>query len=178
MMVFNGRKQWVRAGVLAFGLGVLLAAGLAGGCAEQKSDPRSASQGGAMAMASLYDRLGGRPAITAVVDDFVGRAAGDPKVNFTRKGVQGAEWAATPDNVAHLKAMLVEFVSMAAGGPVKYTGQDMKTAHSGMKISNAEFDALAMDLKASLDKFKVPSREQKELLGAVEGTRKDIVERM
>src|SRR5262245_28688391 len=63
---------------------------------------------------SLYERLGGKPAITAVVDDFVGRAASDPKVNFTRKGIPGAEWQATPENVAHLKAGLVDFVTMAA----------------------------------------------------------------
>ena len=182
MMKLKGRMHAARAGTVAVGLVIGAGlAGLAGGCAKQNSEATCASTchatGGAMAMPSLYDRLGGKPAITAVVEDFVGRAAGNPKVNFTRKGT-GAEWAATPENVAHLKAMLVEFVAMASGGPVKYTGQDMKGAHAGMKISNAEFDALAMDLKASLDKFKVPEREQKELLGAVEGTRKDIVERM
>jgi hemoglobin len=124
----------------------------------------------------LYDRLGGEPAIKAVVDDFVGRAAGDPKVNFTRKGT-GAEWQATPENVAHLKSKLVEFIAMASGGPVKYTGRDMKRAHAGMGITSAEFDALAADLKASLDKFNVPAKEQGELLGAVAGAKKDIVER-
>jgi len=124
----------------------------------------------------LYDRLGGQPAITAVVDDFVGRAAGDTKVNFTRKGT-GYEWQATPKNVAHLKGKLVEFIAMASGGPVTYTGRDMKSAHAGMKISGAEFDAPAADLKASLDKFNVPAKEQGELLAAAAGTKKDIVER-
>ncbi len=125
--------------------------------------------------ASLYSRLGGEPAIKAVVDDFVGRAASDPKVNFTRKGIAGAEWNPSAENVAHLKAKLVEFIDMASGGPQKYTGKDMKTAHKGMKITSDEFDALAADLKASLDKFKVPAKEQSELLGAVAGTKDQIV---
>ena len=76
-----------------------------------------------------------------------------------------------------IRKLLVEQVSEATGGPVKYTGRDMKRAHAGMGITSAEFDALAADLKASLDKFNVPAKEQGELLGAVAGTKKDIVER-
>lgn len=125
---------------------------------------------------SLYDRLGGEAAIKAVVDDFVARAAGDPKVNFTRKGTD-VEWQATPDNVAKLKKHLVQLVGMVTGGPQKYEGRSMKEAHQGMKITDAEFDALAADLKATLDKFKVPAREQMELLKIVGSTRGDIVEK-
>jgi hemoglobin len=131
--------------------------------------------GGGSAKKTLWERLGGEPAVTAVIDDFVGRAASNPKVNFTRKGTPN-EWQATPENVALLKKRLVQFVSMASGGPLKYQGQSMKNAHTGMKITNAEFDALAADLKASLDKFKVPDDLQQELLQAVGSTRKDIVE--
>ncbi|MBI1849866.1 MAG: group 1 truncated hemoglobin [Planctomycetes bacterium] len=124
---------------------------------------------------SLYERLGGEAAITAVVDDFVGRAAGDPKVNFTRAGT-GHEWAATPENTAHLKKLLVQFIGMVAGGPKHYEGRDMKSVHAGMKISNAEFDALAGDLSASLDHFSVPTKEQQELMALVGSTRAEIVE--
>ncbi|HEY7087497.1 MAG TPA: group 1 truncated hemoglobin [Tepidisphaeraceae bacterium] len=124
----------------------------------------------------LYDRLGGEPAIRAVVDDFVTRAAADPKVNFTRKGVPGREWDATPTNVEHLKKMLVEFIAVNTGGPQKYSGRDMRTTHKGMMITNAEFDAIAADLKASLDALKVPAQEQSELMAIVGTTRKDIVE--
>ena len=112
---------------------------------------------------SLYDRLGGEAAIKAVVDDFVGRAAGNPKVNFTRKGTN-KEWAATPENVARLKMHLVDLVGMVTGGPQKYTGRSMKDSHAGMKITADEFGALAADLKATLDKFQVPAKEQMELL--------------
>lgn len=123
---------------------------------------------------SLYDRLGGEPAIRAVVNDFVDRSAPDPKVNFTRKGTP-KEWQATPESVRQLKDRLTEFVAQAAGGPQKYTGKDMRTVHTGMRITDAEFDALAGHLKASLQKFNVPQREQDELLAVVGSTRKDIV---
>ena len=53
----------------------------------------------------------------------------------------------------------------------------MATAHTGMQITSAEFDALAADLAASLDKYKVPAKEKNELLTAVAGTKKDIINR-
>jgi hemoglobin len=134
------------------------------------------SKAGGMQGKSLYHRLGEEPAIRAVVDDFVARAASDPKVNFTRKGVPGAEWQATPENVEKLKVRLVQFIGQATGGPQKYAGKDMKTTHKGMKITNAEFDAAAADLKASLDTLKVPAQEQSELMAIVGGTRNDMVE--
>jgi hemoglobin len=126
---------------------------------------------------SLYDRLGGEAAIRAVVDDFVPRAAADEKVNFTRTGIAGHEWQATPENVQRLKERLVQFIGVATGGPLKYEGKDMVTAHKGMQITNAEFDALAADLKASLDTLQVPAAEQKELLEIVGSTRGAIVEK-
>jgi len=126
---------------------------------------------------TLYDRLGGETAIRAVVDDFVPRAAADEKVNFTRKGTAGREWQATPENVEKFKERLVQFIGVATGGPQKYEGQDMGTAHKGMKITDAEFDALANDLKLSLDKRNVPQKEQKELLEIVGSTRGVIVEK-
>ena len=140
-----------------------------GGCESMGS-----SKSSMMEKKPLYDRLGGEPAIRAVVDDFVGRAAGDPAVNFTRAGT-GHEWAATNANVKHLKEMLVQFIGMATGGPQKYMGKDMKSAHAGMMITEAQFNALAGDLKMSLDHLKVPMAERDELLAVVATTKKDIV---
>ena len=71
--------------------------------------------------------------------------------------------------------MLVEQICQATGGPCKYTGKDMKTAHPGMNIKEADFDALVEDLKKSLDKFKVGAKEQSELLGALGPMKRDIV---
>jgi hemoglobin len=104
---------------------------------------------------SLYERLGGKPAITAVVDDFVANVAADNRIN--------GRFART--DVTRLKQLLVEQICQGSGGPCKYTGRDMQTTHKGMNISDAEFTALVDDLVKSLDKFKVPAKEKQDLLG-------------
>ena len=119
-----------------------------------------------MAQGSLYDRLGGSAAITAVVNDFVARCAGDSRIN--------PKFART--DVARLKAMLVEQVSNATGGPVQYTGRGMREAHRGMQVTASEFDALVQDLVATLTQFNVPEMAQSELLGILGPLRSDIVE--
>jgi len=114
---------------------------------------------------SLYERLGGKDAITAVVDDFVGNVAADKRINgFFAK-----------TDIARLKRNLVDQICQATGGPCTYTGKDMKTAHKGMGITDADFNALVGDLKMSLDKFKVPAKEQGELLGALGSLKPQIV---
>lgn len=114
---------------------------------------------------SLYDRLGGKPAIAAVVDDFVGRVAADTRINGKFANA----------NIPRLKSQLVDQICQASGGPCTYTGRDMKSAHAGMGISGEEFDALVGDLVATLNKFKVGDREKNELLGALGPMKKDIV---
>lgn len=106
---------------------------------------------------SLYARLGGKPAITAVVDDFIGNVAADSRINGRFANA----------NIPRLKMQLVDQICAASGGPCTYTGKDMVSAHKGMNIRSAEFDALVEDLVKSLDKFKVPAKEKGELLGAL-----------
>jgi hemoglobin len=119
-----------------------------------------------MEQRSLYDRLGGNEAVVGVVEDFVGRAAADSRIN--------GKFART--DVPRLKAMLVEQVSAATGGPGPYTGRAMRETHDGMGVTAGEFDALVGDLVATLDKFNVPTTEQTELLGILGPLRSDIVE--
>jgi hemoglobin len=119
----------------------------------------------------LWTRLGGEPAVKAVVHDFVGLAASDPKVDFTRGGKYGPDAAA----MASLEKLLVELISTVSGGPLKYEGRPMKTVHQGMAITNAQFDALAGDLGIVLRKLKVPAKEADELLAIIASTRKDVV---
>jgi len=121
---------------------------------------------------TLYDRLGGKKAITAVVDDFVGRCAADSRIN----GFFAAT-AADPKRLAKFKGNLVDQICEAAGGPCKYKGKDMKTAHQGMGISTADFNALVEDLSASLDKFKVAEADKNTLLGVLGPMKADIVEK-
>lgn len=126
-------------------------------------------------MKSLWDRLGGEPAITLVVDDFVTRVAKNPSVNFTRKA-EGTEWKATPNELATLKKHLVQWISSVTKGPLKYEGKSMADIQAAMRITNSQFTALMLDLKASLEKLKVNPLEQDELLSTISGFRKDLVE--
>ena len=144
-------------------ISVLAAAGLAacGGKARGTDQP-----GGAGASASLYDRLGRKDAITDVVKDFVEqRVAKDDRIKAYFAGV----------DIPGLEAKLADQICEASGGPCKYTGKDMKTAHAGMNIKDADFGALVEDLKASLDQFHVGAGEQSELLGALAKMHDDIV---
>jgi len=147
----------VAPGLVILGLGVAVS-----GCYTMEPSP-----GAVMTEQSLYDRLGGKPAITAVVDDFVGRVAADNRINGKFANA----------DLPRLKMMLVDQICQASGGPCTYTGRDMKTAHAGMGINGSEFDALVRDLVATLNKFKVPEREKNELLAALGPMRNDIVER-
>ena len=126
----------------------------------------------AQAPKSLYDRLGGRTAIVAVVDEFVANCAADARINKFF-----AATAADPKRLARFKDNLVNQVCEAAGGPCKYTGRDMKSAHAGLGISNADFDALVEDLTKALDTFKVAKADQNQLLGVLGPMRPQIVEK-
>ena len=122
---------------------------------------------------ALWDRLGGEKAVRAVVHDFVLAAAEDKKVNFLRDGKVKID----AKGIEHLEQMLVELISATTGGPLKYTGKTMKDVHKGMAITDAEFDALAGVLVATLKKYKVPQSDIDELVKIVESTRADIVEK-
>ena len=115
---------------------------------------------------SLFERLGGTGAITAVIEDFRDRCGGDSRIN--------AKFVRT--DMARLTSMLIDQVSEATGGPAKYSGRDMKTAHTDMGVTTGEFNALVEDLAATLDKFGVGKAEQEELLRILGPLKSDIVE--
>jgi hemoglobin len=123
-----------------------------------------------MAKPSLYKRLGGYDAIAAVCDDFIGRLAADKQIAPFLAGH-------SQDSLKKLRQNLVDLVCSASGGPCYYVGRDMKTAHAGMGITEAQWDSSVADLVASLDHFKVGATEKDELLGAVSSFKKDIVEK-
>jgi hemoglobin len=125
---------------------------------------------GSSADSTLYSRLGGKGAITAVVDDFVGRVAADSRINHFF-----AAAASNPKELASFKHKLVDQICQASGGPCKYKGKDMKSAHAGMGIASADFDALVEDLVAALDKFKVAAADKQTLLGVLGPMKADIV---
>lgn len=115
---------------------------------------------------SLYDRLGGTPAITAVVEKFVATTGADPRISM---------FFANTD-IAKLKASMVEHICSITGGPCTYTGKSMKETHTGMKVHDEHFAAFMEDLGKTLDELKVPAREKGEVLAAFEGMKPDVVE--
>jgi hemoglobin len=121
---------------------------------------------------SLWDRLGGEAAVAKIVDDFFAYVAED-KIDFTR----GGKIKLDDKKTAEFKKNMVAFVSSASGGPIPYKGKSMKEAHKGMGITDAEFDATAQALIRALKKNGVRQGDIDELVSAVAGTRKDIVEK-
>lgn len=129
------------------------------------------AQAPAPAPKPLYDRLGGVYNIAAVVDDFINRVYADAIINANPNIAKARSEA----RKAGLKVHLTNQVCMVTGGPCKYTGLDMKATHANFHITQKEWDALKADFKATLDSFKVPDPEQKELFAIVESTKGDIV---
>ncbi len=142
--------------------GLLALTGCAGEHRETKAGMPSQASGDSR---PLYERLGGKPAIIAVVDDFVARVAADGRINGKFANA----------DIPRLKRMLVDQICEASGGPCKYTGRDMRSAHAGMRITDAEFDALVEDLVSALTKYHVADREKNALLSVLGPMRPDIV---
>jgi hemoglobin len=118
---------------------------------------------------SLYTRLGGYDAITAVVENLLPRLAGDSQL--------GRFWEnRSEDGIEREKQLLIDFLSHNAGGPMYYTGREMLLSHKGMKISQSDWDAFIGHLEATLDSFSLPEQERSDVLGFIDSTRADIVE--
>jgi len=120
---------------------------------------------------SLYDRLGGAYPIAVVVDDFVDRLLVNDTLNANPAIKEARDRVPAPGLKFHVTTMVCE----ATGGPCKYVGRDMKTAHARLNITQKEWDAMVADFRKTLNKFKVPVKEQEELIQIVGSTKKDIV---
>lgn len=120
---------------------------------------------------SLYDRLGGVYSIATVVDDFIERLL----VNDTLNANPAISEARARVPKAGLKFHVTALVCEVTGGPCKYVGRTMKEAHAHLNITEAQWDAMVADFRKTLDKFKVPAKEQEELIAIVGSTKKDIV---
>jgi hemoglobin len=119
---------------------------------------------------SLYERVGGYDALAAVVDDFIGRLISDKRFEKFFAGF-------STDSKKRIRQHILDQFCAATGGPCIYLGRDMKTTHGGLGITEADWDAAAKHLAASIDKFKVPEKEKGELLAFVTSLKKDMVEK-
>lgn len=119
----------------------------------------------------LYERLGGLKGITVVVDDFVNRLVVNKTLNKNPAINAGRKSSPAP----YLKFQVSQLVCEATGGACKYTGKGMKESHVHLNITEKEWDVMAKLFQKSLDKFKVPAAEQKELFEIVGKLKGDIV---
>jgi len=122
-----------------------------------------------MSKRTLYERLGGYDAISAVANDLLPRLQADSQLArfWQHRG---------EDGLKREKQLLIDFLCSGAGGPLYYTGRDMKTSHTGMKISESDWSAFLGHLNATLETFRVPQAERDEVVAFVQSTKSDIVE--
>ena len=122
-----------------------------------------------MTQKSLYERLGGYDGVTAFVEDLLPRLQGD--------SLLGRFWENRgEDGVAREKQLLIDYLCSSAGGPVYYTGRDMKISHKGMKISESDWSAFLEQAGATMKALQVPQQECDDVVAFVLSLKDDIVE--
>ena len=118
---------------------------------------------------TLYERLGGYDGITAFTNDLLPRLQGDAQL--------GRFWQhRSDDGVAREKQLLIDFLCSSAGGPVYYTGRDMKLSHAGMKISESDWNNFLQHAAATMQALQIPKQECDEVVAFVSSLKHDIVE--
>jgi hemoglobin len=133
--------------------------------AQEVAKPQSPT-----ATKTLYQRLGGYDALAAVVEDFLGRLGNDAQLKRFFIGL-------STDSKRKVRNHTVDFLCIATGGPCLYTGRDMETVHTGLNITDSDWDVSVKHLVATLDKFKVPAQEKQEVLTAIGGLKSKIANR-
>lgn len=139
----------------------------AGACASM-SGGGAAAGGGTADGVKLYQRLGGYDALAAVTDDFLGRLLSNPVTAPYFKGLE-------PWQKNRVRQLIVDQLCEASGGPCIYIGRPMLLAHEQLQMDEKVWNAFAGDFVATLTKFKVPDREQRELLEIVGSMKNDVL---
>lgn len=119
---------------------------------------------------SLYKRLGGYDSLAKVTDDFIMRLATDKTLGRFFVG-------ASDNSKMRIRQLVLDQLCAATGGPCMYIGRDMKTAHKGLGITEEDWNIAVKHLLATLTKFKVKEKEQKEVAAALTTLKADIVEK-
>jgi len=117
---------------------------------------------------TLYQRLGGYDAIASVVDELFARKCADKQLNRFFLGM-------SIDTKRKIRQNVVNFLCNATGGPCYYTGRDIATVHTGLNISEDDWNIFVNIATETMDKFKVPQKEKEDVFAAVSGLKKDIV---
>jgi len=122
-----------------------------------------------MSKTTLYERLGGYEGITAFANDLLPRLQADSQL--------GRFWQNRGDDgIAREKQLLIDYLCASAGGPLYYTGRDMKTSHKGMKVSESDWSIFLQHAGATMDALRVPKQERDDVVAFVLSLKEDIVE--
>ncbi len=132
-------------------------------CASSPPNPSEQSP-----QASLYEQLGGAPAVAALVDALVAEYKSDALIS--------PRFDLPPAELGYLRERLIEQMCAATGGGCEYTGLPMSDAHSGMAISQAEFDSFMQASVRAMTKIGVSQDHQQTLGSVLEGMRGEIVD--
>lgn len=124
---------------------------------------------------TLYDRLGGVFAIAAVVDRFSDQLLKNPKIVNSNPKLKEWHTEKFKERLPGLKFMRTLWVCAVSGGPFEYTGKSLRDAHFDLHISPEVFDEVTMELSNTLDYFKVPDAEKKEVLSAFVAQKPDVI---
>ncbi len=119
---------------------------------------------------SLFERLGGTAGISAIVDDIAARHMENPIIR-----ARFLPFLESPQRLATLKGHLCAFLEAGGGGPAKYSGRDMRAAHRGMNIGEAEYMAAVDDILAALRKREVDEQTQKDVLAIAYSLKGEIL---
>ncbi|MES2859470.1 MAG: group 1 truncated hemoglobin [Pseudomonadota bacterium] len=118
-------------------------------------------------LANVLQDFGGMPGLTALMDDFMDIMVADPRIGRFFEGKE----------LPRIKRELAEQFCVILGGDCTYTGRDMRTAHAGLGIDRAAFNALVEDLQLAMDKHKIPFRSQNKLLAILAPMHREAVTR-
>ncbi|HEY3332306.1 MAG TPA: hypothetical protein VGK19_19915 [Capsulimonadaceae bacterium] len=119
---------------------------------------------------SLYTRLGGYDVIALIADDFVQRMTSDPQLKPFFGGM-------STDSRGRMRQLTVDLIASKAGGPVNFVGRDMRTTHAGLGVTDADWQRVLSDFGASVDKYKVPAPERRDLMTLVTTLKDQLVEK-
>jgi len=144
---------------------ILLFTLLVAACASSQRTRPVAGAPAARDSAALYDDLGGTPGIERVVDATLAIVHADPHINLFFEDT----------DIPDLRRLLVEQICAASGGPCEYTGRSMEESHSGMGLTDEDFDRFVADMVAAMDGLEVPKDLQQRLLGLLGPMRPQIV---
>ena len=122
-----------------------------------------------MSKKTLYERLGSYEGIVSFVEDLLPRLEAAPQL--------GRFWQHRGDDgVAREKQLLIDYLCSSAGGPMYYTGRNMKTSHIGMKISDSDWSIFMSHAGDTMNALNVPQQESEEIAAFVSSLKADIVE--